>query len=204
MTSWIPLTEHTGYEITEPSDDGAWQIRKLRPDGQYKFINQNMNKKHGYYYVKLDKHMPIHRVICEQFKPNPDNLPVCDHLNRIKTDNRLSNLRWTTQAINCCNRAKIRGAEQEFFDELPPGYVPFTSYTIREGETRQFPDLFIKVDGEESADGIPSFTPSFIAYDSKHQYRRLYPDKSNKNCVVYRDINRRPTSITFSKIKRGQ
>ena len=37
----------------------------------------------------------IHRLIAIAFKlPNPDNKPEIDHINRIKTDNRLVNLRW--------------------------------------------------------------------------------------------------------------
>jgi hypothetical protein len=102
MNTWIPLTKHDDYEITAPNSDGEWQIRKKRTDNQYKTVNQNLNKRLGYLYVKLEKLMPLHRVICEQFIPNPDSLPVCDHLNRNKQDNRVENLRWTTQSINWC------------------------------------------------------------------------------------------------------
>jgi hypothetical protein len=62
------------------------------------------------------------------------------------------------------------------------------------------PDLFIKVEMEFDDEGNAHFTPHFITFDSKHQYRRLCPDKHNKNCVKTRDINRKVCSISFSKI----
>lgn len=48
----------------------------------------------------------IHRLVGKAFLPNPDNLPTIDHINRHKFNNRVSNLRWTSQADNCQNRPK--------------------------------------------------------------------------------------------------
>ena len=39
------------------------------------------------------------------FVPNPDNKPCIDHINRIRTDNRIENLRWATHQENQENKS---------------------------------------------------------------------------------------------------
>jgi hypothetical protein len=53
---------------------------------------------------KIRKNYTLHKLLAIQFLPNPDNLPHIDHINRIKTDNRLENLRWVNPRQNANNR----------------------------------------------------------------------------------------------------
>lgn len=46
------------------------------------------------------KQVDIHRIVAESFLPNPNNYPVVNHKNEIKTDNRVENLEWTTERKN--------------------------------------------------------------------------------------------------------
>ena len=45
-----------------------------------------------------------HRLVAEHYIPNPDNLPTVDHIDRDKTNNHVSNLRWASRKTQVGNR----------------------------------------------------------------------------------------------------
>ena len=87
------------YEINREGE-----VRRIHKRGTYKTLKQFLSSK-GYFTVNLFKdgvgHWKfIHRLIAECFIPNPDKKPCVDHINRLRIDNHISNLRWVTQAEN--------------------------------------------------------------------------------------------------------
>jgi hypothetical protein len=63
---------------------------------KYKFVIlcKNHNK----------KSFQIHRLVAEHYIPNPENKREVDHINRIRGDNRVENLRWATHSENNLNK----------------------------------------------------------------------------------------------------
>lgn len=69
-----------------------------------KLLKQKMNV-HGYMVLELTKcnkpyYVNVHRLVAMAFIPNFENLPQVNHINGIKTDNRVKNLEWSTSKQN--------------------------------------------------------------------------------------------------------
>ena len=78
--------------------------------GSIASLKQNKN---GYVQVRLSKNANveryyIHRLVLETFVGNPENKPQVDHINTIRDDNRLDNLRWVTVSENLNNELSIK------------------------------------------------------------------------------------------------
>lgn len=72
-----------------------------------KILRQSFNI-NGYLIVGLsrDKHSTnffVHRLVATAFIQNKENKPQIDHINAVKTDNRVKNLRWVSASENIRN-----------------------------------------------------------------------------------------------------
>jgi hypothetical protein len=97
---------------TKSSRNGTEYFRTIKP----KILKQSFNRC-GYLKVPLGrglirKQMYIHRLVAIAFIDNPTKKPTVDHLNTIKTDNRVCNLRWATYSEqineNAISKEKFR------------------------------------------------------------------------------------------------
>lgn len=69
-----------------------------------RILTPRINDK-GYLRVALSKDdvskdFFIHRLVAMAFIPNPNNYPIINHMNEVKTDNRVENLEWCTHKYN--------------------------------------------------------------------------------------------------------
>lgn len=124
---WLPLIHPEIKDLYEISNYG--RIRNIK---RGKVLSQYQDKKTGYMYVALhvkhkkgNKVFSVHRLVALTFIPNPDNLPIVNHLDADKTHNYFENLEWATQSENVIHSIEhgnwfIRGCatKTNYSDEL--------------------------------------------------------------------------------------
>ena len=98
MERWKSISDFPDYDV---SDQGRVRSKKYGK----KRILKNRKTSGGHVSVQLfndgvsETHR-VHRLVAEEFIPNPNNYPVVRHLNGIPDDNRVENLSWGTQKDN--------------------------------------------------------------------------------------------------------
>ena len=105
---WFPIIQAPDYYISDHGRVLSTKrskprfLKQAKSDRGYEFFRPSVNGKTlGALY--------IHRLVAQYFIPNPDNLPQVDHMDRDKTNNLVTNLRWVTIGEQSENRDAARG-----------------------------------------------------------------------------------------------
>lgn len=132
---WKDLKADNNYEIL---DIEPYSIRNKKT----KRILKGWNSVKGYISIELSgKKYQLHRVLALQFIPNDKGYDQIDHINGIKNDNRLENLRWCDSIVNNRNRNGYKG-KFEIFEELPPRCYKVISYNGMTPDYNYYADDF--------------------------------------------------------------
>jgi len=108
--NWKPIDLDEAYRI---SSDGRVESRrrcgkkKLYPN----YLPMKLQINHGYPHVHIfNKFRKVHQLVLEAFVgPRPPGYEAA-HLNGIRSDNRVENLKWVTKSENQ-NHRKLHGTE---------------------------------------------------------------------------------------------
>ena len=169
--SWENLKDfENDYEIF---NEYPYQIRKK--SNQRIVKERIIQYKGGYLICYLNsKTCYKHRLIANQFIENPDNYEFVDHINRVRTDNRIENLRWVSRRMNNNNRS-----DQKFVDEISDEAIVVDKYGDYE-----FDDLYFHDDVFYLWNGI-NYTIRPKIMTKKGYYTIKLWDKYGKECRIY-------------------
>ena len=105
---WKPVIGYEGlYEVSNLGRLKSLAKKRGTVLLHPRIIKGRINR-HGYCQQTLVKEgqrktISRHKIVAQAFIPNPDNKTDIDHINTIRTDNRVENLRWVTKKENCNN-----------------------------------------------------------------------------------------------------
>lgn len=91
---WRSIEGCDKYEVSN-----LGRVRSFWQSPTGKILKPHIDQ-HGYYRVLLkatnsEKHnYGVHRLIANAFIPNPNNLPIINHIDEFKTNNHIANLEW--------------------------------------------------------------------------------------------------------------
>ncbi|EAO7510846.1 HNH endonuclease [Salmonella enterica] len=99
------MPNYNEYFSYDPHLGTLTWIKTNSPRAKAGSVVSYTSKQSGYVQVRLNGRLTmVHRIVWEMhFGPIPSGMEI-DHINRIKNDNRLQNLRLVTPSDNCKNR----------------------------------------------------------------------------------------------------
>lgn len=99
---WLPVVGHKGrYEVSN-----LWNVKSLNYNRRwYERVMKPTLISSGYLWLRMPvdwkwNTTSVHSLVAQAFISNPENKRTVNHINWIKTDNRVENLEWNTYKEN--------------------------------------------------------------------------------------------------------
>ncbi len=107
---WRSVSDYPTYQVSN--------LGRVRNSSTGNILKNTIDT-NGYHIMTLyqtgrKKKHSVHRLVAQEFIPNPENKLFVDHIDRNKTNNTISNLRWCTHTKNTRNRTKKTGTSSKY------------------------------------------------------------------------------------------
>ena len=138
LEEWVVCEDYPSYIINREGQVKSSLTNKILKTARLKtgYVCVGLRKGGKSYTVRL------HRLLAKAFIPNPHNKPHVDHINGVRDDNRLENLRWCTCKENiqhAISHKLIDNTKQVSMYSLDGNFIKeFDSITDAEKETGVF------------------------------------------------------------------
>ena len=182
IVEFVELINYPDYEILNTY---PYTIRKK---SNHYIIKESLNGS-GYVQIHLNnKTIKKHRIIAEQFIPNPDKLSCVDHINHDRSDYHIENLRWCDYSTNNKNQSTHKGVEYNYVDDIDEDAIEVIEYGNH---------IFIDYYYDQNTD-------KFYFWNGK-QFKELTDCEDNKTGLLYvkmHNTNGKRVSVYYSKFKK--
>ena len=195
----MPAVQSKAIRFTESDFDNMFFVTidgypnyKVNPDGLIKNVKTNrilkprLNK-NGYLYAMLSKNgiaknKRVHILVANAFLTKSDEDVVVDHINNVRTDNRIENLRFTSSNENNRNRLKHSNVNYTFVNEVPSNSLHITQ--IKDNDVSDVGLYYNKNTNE------------FYLKMTNNKYRIMHKNHNNKSYRITFRFN--SIKITYS------